>query len=807
VLERVFGALPGEVERHISQPFETSDLMSIPAGIAACDALFGMRYHACLLALRLGVPTVGIAYDPKVSALFDQAGIPELALEMGAPEDLVLRTLRGVLEDRAVWHDRVGPTVARLEADASKGFAALRSGLDQASTVTTPLIANASLSPSREKEALAQKLSQAKYQLISLSQDDSDAMDQTSAVQKDHIPSHIKTSELLKELKELRASYDQIIYSKSWFVTKPLRWSVRKASAGWRVLRRRLPNLSLPRRASTAMPLDGASAQGKGARLSPNTRELPARLSELRIGVIMDTFTHSCFSEECELISFRPDNWEEVLTHNPPDFLFVESAWHGNDGSWQYRVAEYPAPPGRELPALVAWCKRYGIPTVFWNKEDPPHFDEFLSAAKLFDVVFTSDANCIRKYKKYCGHDRVYPLAFAAQPKIHNPVVTQPRNNKLCFAGSYYADRFDARKKGMETLLKSALKFEFDIFDRMYGAVGPGTEAYRFPQAYMPHIVGRLPYDEMIDAYKRYRVFLNVNSVTDSPTMFSRRVFEILACGTPVVSTDSVGIRRFFPDIVPLVSKPNQATDAFHDLLSDDYQWRRLSALGVRTVMSYHTYQHRLRTICERLGFQMETDAAVQVTVVVFPGLDALKTARQIMAQRISPTNILIRRSNHADELMSALWAEGFHCPVEINEDPRSCVDQTETAVVVFVDGHCSYGPGYIKDALLALSFSGVSATGMSEYFCLSAGEVEMRSDFGPSGLLCGRVHRGTLVCRATQSTAVMFDNLADKDEVLLGNPCYARAPFEFLAGAVLQQEDAAWQRIVLPEISDVQDC
>ena len=32
----------------------------------------------------------------------------------------------------------------------------------------------------------------------------------------------------------------------------------------------------------------------------------------------------------------------------------------------------------------------------------------------------------------------------------------------------------------------------------------------------------------MIDAYKARRVFLNVNSVTDSPTMFSRRVFDCL---------------------------------------------------------------------------------------------------------------------------------------------------------------------------------------------------------------------------------------------------------------------------------------
>ena len=48
--------------------------------------------------------------------------------------------------------------------------------------------------------------------------------------------------------------------------------------------------------------------------------------------------------------------------------------------------------------------------------------------------------------------------------------------------------------------------------------------------------MGELPYDQMLAAYKMYKVFLNVNSVIDSPTMCARRVFELSACSTPVVS-------------------------------------------------------------------------------------------------------------------------------------------------------------------------------------------------------------------------------------------------------------------------------
>ena len=48
----------------------------------------------------------------------------------------------------------------------------------------------------------------------------------------------------------------------------------------------------------------------------------------------------------------------------------------------------------------------------------------------------------------------------------------------------------------------------------------------------------------MLTAYRCYDVMLNVNTVTGSPTMFSRRVFESLACGTPVLSSESVGMSR-----------------------------------------------------------------------------------------------------------------------------------------------------------------------------------------------------------------------------------------------------------------------
>ena len=94
------------------------------------------------------------------------------------------------------------------------------------------------------------------------------------------------------------------------------------------------------------------------------------------------------------------------------------------------------------LRELVAWCKEQGIPTVFWNKEDPPNYERFIETAKLFDRVFTVDVDCVPRYVKDLGHDRVEVLPFAAAPRIHNPIAAPDgRTFDIAFAGTYFAEK------------------------------------------------------------------------------------------------------------------------------------------------------------------------------------------------------------------------------------------------------------------------------------------------------------------------------------------------------------------------------
>ncbi len=82
----------------------------------------------------------------------------------------------------------------------------------------------------------------------------------------------------------------------------------------------------------------------------------------------------------------------------------------GNFGTWEKKVVKYGTNTWEELDALLAWCRYHNIPTVFWNKEDPIHYDRFIETAKRFDYVYTTDLNRVPNYIEDCGHDRVDAL-------------------------------------------------------------------------------------------------------------------------------------------------------------------------------------------------------------------------------------------------------------------------------------------------------------------------------------------------------------------------------------------------------------
>jgi Glycosyl transferases group 1 len=122
-----------------------------------------------------------------------------------------------------------------------------------------------------------------------------------------------------------------------------------------------------------------------------------------------------------------------------------------------------------------------------------------------------------------------------------------------------------------------------------------------------------------LSAYRSFRVFLNVNSVTDSPTMFARRVFEILDSSTAVVATASTGIEQMLREVISIVHDEEEARAELDKLLSDPGYRQRKAHVGHRRVLKEHTYAARFRAIAHAIGLELEDLGNSPKVSVVIP--------------------------------------------------------------------------------------------------------------------------------------------------------------------------------------------
>jgi hypothetical protein len=190
-------------------------------------------------------------------------------------------------------------------------------------------------------------------------------------------------------------------------------------------------------------------------------------------------------------------------------------------------------------------------------------------------------------------------LPFGAQPRIHTPVRHGAgRTREVAFAGSYFADKHDERRRQMEYVLEPALPLGLEVFSRMAGR----DRRYQFPRRYAGSLVGSLPYARMLGAYTAYKVFLNVNSVTDSPSMCARRLFELSAAQTPVLSGPAASIEPFFGDTVRVTHDAEQTDRELRALLQHEDHRDRLGLRAHRRVHDAHTYGHRVDTVLATVG-------------------------------------------------------------------------------------------------------------------------------------------------------------------------------------------------------------
>lgn len=338
---------------------------------------------------------------------------------------------------------------------------------------------------------------------------------------------------------------------------------------------------------------------------------------DLKVALIADELTRSCLAFECQIRDLTPLNYRFFLKFWKPDVLFVESAWQGLGNAWKYKIASYPDRPERNnhtLRRVVAYARELGIPCVFWNKEDGVHFERFISSAAMFDYIFTVDENCIPRYRAVVGSQvPVASLMFAVQPAIHSPSPRGYGHRRACFVGSYSWHIHDRRRKWQEILFAASADVGLTVFDR--NSERPSSN-YRYPDLPWLEVRPSVHHTRTADIYRDYMISLNVNTVEDSGTMFSRRLIEILGCGGLAVTTPALSVARYFKEYCHIVSCEEEARELFGRLKNGLAPCDRLmSAAGAEYVLKEHTWAHRLEEIMKVISGRQESADLCRVMV------------------------------------------------------------------------------------------------------------------------------------------------------------------------------------------------
>src|SRR5699024_5903194 len=139
-----------------------------------------------------------------------------------------------------------------------------------------------------------------------------------------------------------------------------------------------------------------------------------------------------------------------------------------------------------------------------------------------------------------------------------------------------------------------------------------------FPEEFRKYILGSLPFYQIDKAYKGYKYMININTVKTSPTMYARRVYEGLASGTPIISNYSLGMINQFGDLIGTSESEKDLNNYLSNLENNPDQYNKVKQIGIRRVLSEHTYEHRLLQIARSLNFDIKKkDSSVQLVTFV----------------------------------------------------------------------------------------------------------------------------------------------------------------------------------------------
>lgn len=471
----------------------------------------------------------------------------------------------------------------------------------------------------------------------------------------------------------------------------------------WRLAREDAERQSMAKEAASSAALessvpvvDGVSHPADLALPPP-----PLRIAGERpqIALVSGAALRQALSFEASVCQLDQEGWERRLAACRPDLVLVSSCGLAKEGSESFLFAE-PLPWLRQM---LYEARKLGVPSAFWNTEDPVNCGGAMKFARLADYVFTVDIDCIPLYKQELGHDRAGLLPLAIQPALSNPLTWRPKREDICFAGASRSydgaglEDFDA----LVGAVKDCMPVVEDAPDQ-----DDAPEDLARRGADLPSTAGDR--NEGRQARKSCGFSVCVNAIKQSQSVFAPETLESLASNSLVVSNYSRALHCLFGDLTLSTDNRSELRKSLQKLLERPQRARKLRLLGLRKVMTEHVYARRLSYLLKLMGAE-KTERPRAVHLLAAPA-----DAGQFLAVKAH-----FDRQRHPCKRLIVL---GGPQGLESSGNIARCASVKEASELLaalpgddfFGALHAGdhYGPHYLTDLVLAFAYSRAAACG-----------------------------------------------------------------------------------------------
>jgi glycosyltransferase involved in cell wall biosynthesis len=271
-------------------------------------------------------------------------------------------------------------------------------------------------------------------------------------------------------------------------------------------------------------------------------------------------------------------------------------------------MAQSPiSPEHKSLCEVVRTAQRLSIPTVLWNTKDYLYHEHYKDFAQHFEQVFCADP----REAEILGKENIDAeiLLPCVQPAIHNPYRTFEAKDRFSH---------DVIWDGWSDLFRKGCPIGVNRLRSLGANVHIIESRSRYMKNHLidNNILGCVTYKELITILKFSNYVLMPEPTMDTQTSRIWRALEQAATGPVVFFYGTKTEHSNLDNIVIYVNNLN-IQSVYRELSGDELLRRKYAIIARRNIYNDHTYSHRVRNICQKLGIHHDWEEYPSVSIII----------------------------------------------------------------------------------------------------------------------------------------------------------------------------------------------